>query len=95
MEYKVLRYAAAAFLLVGALDMPYGYYRFLKLAVFIAAAFYAYKCYEKKQESWLIGFAVILILFNPLFSMSFSKEIWRVLDIASGAFFLASARFQK
>ena len=81
----------SASLLLGALvDLPYGYFLFLRLVVCFSASFVAYKAYEWKKiwATWLFGF--IALLFNPLVIIHLSREIWMPIDIVCAAFFIVS-----
>ena len=73
-------------------DLPYGYYTFLRLVVFIGSALAAYAALSgSMQRTWVWAFGLIAITFNPVIPVHLSKEVWTVLDIAAGATFALSA----
>tara|TARA_B110000444_G_C18700959_1_gene528939 strand:- start:212 stop:484 length:273 start_codon:yes stop_codon:yes gene_type:complete len=78
----------AGFLFVGVLNMPYGYYRLLRIIVTISSALYCFQFFEKNKMNMVYLFGFIAILFNPLIPIFFNKEIWIVIDIVVSGLFL-------
>ncbi|MFA7326215.1 MAG: DUF6804 family protein [Candidatus Kapaibacterium sp.] len=69
-------------LLLCLLDMPYGYYQFVRFASMITFGYLAYKEYEAKERSnfffiWIIS----AIAFNPIIKFSFGRTIWNIIDV--------------
>ena len=81
---KPVFYAAAVFIAVGALPLPYGYYQLLRLVAFIVFGWAALIAYEQKTYFWpyVLGFGALL--FNPLFKITMPKEFWMLADPAAG-----------
>lgn len=93
MRYKPIALTATALLLIALLEMPYGYYTFLRIAVFLAAAFGAYRATNLDNPSWAIGLVMIAILFNPFIPFGFNRDTWLVLNIiTAGAMGLSAFR---
>lgn len=88
---SVVAAAAAALLGVALLDLPYGYYQFLRVAVCAAALYVAYRLHADNQIVPLLGAAAIAILFNPLYEMEFDPDEWQVIDAAAALAFAAYA----
>jgi len=82
---------AAALLLVAVLELPYGFYTFLRLGVTAAAVYVAYSAYEWGKTWALWSFAVVALLFNPLVPVHLSKSAWMPIDLATSACFFVSA----
>ncbi|OOZ74121.1 hypothetical protein BOW50_12530 [Solemya velum gill symbiont] len=85
-------YIAIALLFIAVAPLPYGYYTLLRIVatgVFLWAAFVSY---ERGHEAlpWIFG--LLAALFNPLIVIHFPKEIWAVIDIASGIFLYATQK---
>jgi hypothetical protein len=76
---------ACLLLLIANATMPYGYYQFLRIA--IAAGITSYDLFKKKQNNWLIGFVLIMILYNPIFVIHLDKAIWKHINIVTAVFF--------
>ena len=90
---------ASAMLFLALLDLPYGYYTFLRVVITIISVYYAYWIYEeiKKQGFWFWGLIAIIILFNPIIPIHLGyKSIWAIIDIIAGLFFISLIiRFRK
>jgi hypothetical protein len=76
----------AAVLGIAVLDMPYGYYQFVRFLVCLAGIAIAVS--GRSRMLTLFG-VVAAILFNPLWPIHFTKDIWRWLDGLFAIAFLA------
>ncbi len=81
---------AAIMLFIGISLLPYGYYQFLRWIICGIAIFIAYKAYTYKKVWVAIVFCIVAILFNPIFTIHFEKDIWQWLDCICGAVFITS-----
>jgi hypothetical protein len=88
---KISLIIACLLLLIATATMPYGYYKFLRIAITIVAGITAYDLFEKKQNNWLIAFVLIMILYNPIIVIHFDKAIWKPINIITAVFFGAFA----
>jgi len=72
---------AAAFLLLATLDLPYGYYTFMRIVVCGISVYVAYQGYQWGQPwaTWVFG--LVAVLFNPLIPIHLSREIWLPIDL--------------
>jgi hypothetical protein len=84
---------AAVMLLVVIFPLPYGYYQFLRWAICAVAIFIAYMAYRwgKPWAIWVFG--AMAVLFNPIWPITFTKEIWIWIDVACALLFGASFLF--
>lgn len=73
-----------ALLLIAILEMPYGYYQFLRLALCGTVVYSLYNDEALRQKDvlkWsLIGMA---ILYNPIFPIHLTKDIWAMLNLVA------------
>lgn len=78
-----------AMLGLALLPMPYGYYELLRLVVCLAAALIA--AHDGKAGRWWFaaGFAVLALLYNPLFRIHLPRETWQGVNVATIAAFAA------
>ena len=79
-------YIGAAMLLIGVAPLPYGYYLLLRVVatgIFIWAAFVSH---ERKNEILPWVFGALAILFNPIFKIHLTKEVWMAVDVAAAIF---------
>ncbi len=77
-------------LMLALLSWPYGYYEFLRLVICPVAAWIAYTQWRHDEafSGWVVALAAMAILYNPVVSISLTREIWSVLNVLSaGVFF--------
>jgi hypothetical protein len=83
-----IRLIIAAFLLLGAFEMPYGYYSFLRIVVTLFCLLLTHYAYMLSKNNTMFLLLCIAILFNPLIPIYLSKDIWRIIDIATAVFLI-------
>jgi len=82
---------AAAFLLLATLDLPYGYYTFLRIVVCGVSVYVAY-CSHKWGKLWAAWvFGLVAILFNPLLPVHLTKDVWMPIDASTALLFVVTA----
>ena len=82
-------FVSLAAMVVGLLDMPYGYYALLKLAVF-ASAVYGFTLVSKANTGLAVAMGAIAVLYNPLIQIQLgSKGAWLIANIITLAIFYA------
>lgn len=75
---------------------PYGYYIFLRWAIFATSIAVAYNFYQPSLTGWLLVFGAIAFLFNPLLPVYLDKLTWVGIDLISAVlFFIASGSIKK
>ena len=82
---KGLIFAVCGLLLLAIAPLPYGYYELLR---FVVCGTFAYLVYlsVKQQVFWHTPvFAVVAVLFNPIFPIYLDKAIWMGIDAGSAA----------
>jgi len=84
-------------LLIAAAPLPYGFYTFTKIVVCGFSSVLAYQNFTitDNKSIWSWFFLFVAILFNPFITIHMEKEIWMVIDIALGIFFLFLASKRK
>lgn len=85
-------YIASGLLALGAAPLPYGYYTFLRLVACGVFAFAAYVSLTKKARVLPYVYGCLALLFNPFIKVHLPKEVWVVVDLASAALLLATAK---
>ncbi len=81
------RLIASVLLFLAVANLPYGYYRFLRIVITLIAGVNAYNSYKKEKHILFIVFLGIAILFNPIIPIYLSKDIWIPIDVIAGLFF--------
>lgn len=87
---KILKLIIAVLLFVCLLDMPYGYYQFIRFFACIGFAYMAYKSNEQSNKTATITFVILAILFQPFVKISLGRELWNIVDVIVGAVLLLS-----
>ncbi|MHB1099269.1 MAG: DUF6804 family protein [Burkholderiales bacterium] len=88
-------YICAAMLFVGAAPLPYGYYMLLRLVACGVFAFAAFVAFDRKCKALPWIYSSMALIFNPIVKIHFPKEMWAVVDVASGVLLLATAKAVK
>ncbi|MFN4083187.1 MAG: DUF6804 family protein [Bacteroidia bacterium] len=84
---KISRLIACGLLLTAIASLPYGYYRFLRIAITIISGVNAYSVFESDNKILFICFLMVAVLFNPIFPIYFEKATWAPIDLVVGVFF--------
>lgn len=77
-------------LLLACLPFPYFVYHIVRLVVFIGSVLVAFSNYKETNNlnGWACTFAVVALLYNPLFQVHLgSKFLWVVINVSCAALF--------
>ncbi|MCL6523662.1 MAG: hypothetical protein K6T34_03275 [Thermoflavifilum sp.] len=75
-------------LLLALVDLPIGYYTFLRIVVTIGAGAVLITEFKNGINFWIIVFGLIAILFNPLIPIYLGyKEAWIPIDLIAAILF--------
>jgi hypothetical protein len=74
----------AILLFLCLLDMPYGYYQFVRFASMVVFVILGYYAIEEKKEVEAIIYFALAVLFQPLFKIALGRTIWNVIDVVVG-----------
>lgn len=89
LSIKLVRFVSvccALLLFIAVLPNPLKYYWVLRVIVSIGAILVIIK--NITNESWVVLFGIILILFNPIFPIHFYMKLpWIPIDIITGLLF--------
>jgi hypothetical protein len=86
---KTLLLICAGLLLIGLIDLPIGYYTFLRIVVTIGSVTVVITEFNNGLNFWVIIFGLIAIIFNPLKPIYLNdKSAWMPIDIIGGIIFL-------
>lgn len=80
-----------ALLLIGLADLPAGYYTLLRIVISITGAIICVAEYKSKEKVnfWVILYAALVILFNPIIPIYlYDKDIWIPIDIIASILIL-------
>jgi len=86
---RLANFVAGALLLIGIAELPYGYYTFLRIVVFLVSLYSAYQIKDAGKNVWILLYVGLAILFNPIIPIYlYDKEVWMVIDGLAGIFML-------
>lgn len=78
----------AGLLFVGVINLPIGYYTFLRIVVTVGSTIAIVNEFKNGLTLWVISFGLIGILFNPFIPIYLNdKSAWMPIDIIVGIFF--------
>jgi len=85
---KALLLICTGLLLLALIDLPIGYYTFLRIVVTIGAVAVVVIELENGINFWIIAFGLIAILFNPLIPVYLGdKSTWMPIDLITAILF--------
>ncbi len=80
----ILKIALAVLFFVCLLDMPYGYYEFVRFLALVIFGVFAYKANVQNKNTAVIIYASLALLFQPFFKVALGREIWNIVDVIVG-----------
>jgi hypothetical protein len=87
---KIVKIGLAAMLFICLLDMPYGYYQFVRVAATLVFVLLAIQSFNLNLNAMVLIYMVLAILFQPFEKIALGREIWNVLDVIVGIGLLLS-----
>lgn len=85
---KALLLVCTGLLLLALMDLPIGFYTFLRIVVTIGAVALVVTEYENGINFWIVAFGLIAILFNPLIPVYLGdKSAWMPIDFIAAILF--------
>jgi hypothetical protein len=81
---KIYKYILSALLIIAVFSLPYGYYQFLRIIVFIGMVFFVVTEF-KTRPIFVPLYMGIGILFNPILPIFLSRGTWLYIDIVTAA----------
>src|SRR5680860_1621909 len=83
------------FLVLSFGSWPYAFYQALRWVVCLSAGYLTYKSYGQKETSWVVIFAIIAILFNPIVPFYMTKGTWQFFDLIALSLLIVSLFIKK
>jgi len=66
------------------LDMPYGYFQFVRIAGLIGFTILAYESNQQGRQTEMIIFVGLALLFQPFLKIALGRQIWNIVDVVVG-----------
>ena len=61
--------------------MPYGFFMLVRFAALVGFAILAYEASKNKNETGMIVFMALAILFQPFIKIPLGRTVWNVVDV--------------
>lgn len=84
---RALFMVPAAMLLIAIVPLPYGYYQFLRLVIFLAGGLIGFQFWAGGRTALAVPFILLAVLFNPIFSIHLTREIWTAINVGAAIVF--------
>lgn len=66
---------------VCLLDMPYGFYQFVRFAGLVGFAILAYQANQQGKQTEMFIYGALALLFQPFFKIALGRQMWNVVDV--------------
>ena len=87
---RIIKIVLAVLFFLYLLDMPYGFYQFVRFIALIGFSVLAYQSFENENKNLTIVYIGLAILFQPLIKISLGREIWNIVDVIVGVGLIVS-----
>tara|TARA_Y100000385_G_C12729910_1_gene482289 strand:- start:237 stop:536 length:300 start_codon:yes stop_codon:yes gene_type:complete len=81
---KIIKIVLAVLFFLCLLDLPYGFYQFVRFVAMIGFGFLAFKANESDRQTEMIIYGALALLFQPLFKIALGRELWNIVDVVVG-----------
>lgn len=81
---KVIKIVLAILFFLCLLDMPYGFYQFVRFVALVGFGILAFQASEKGNQTEMIVYGMLALLFQPLFKIVLGRELWNIIDLIVG-----------
>jgi len=87
---NIVKLVLAILLFLCLVDMPYGFYQFVRFSAMIGFGILAYQAREQGKQVDMIVFGSLALLFQPLIKIALGRDMWNLVDIIVGVYLLFS-----
>ena len=81
---RVIKIILAILFFVCLLDMPYGYYQFVRFSGLVGFVILAYQATQQGRQTEAIIYSALGLLFQPFFKIALGRQIWNIVDVIVG-----------
>ena len=87
---RIIRIVLAVLFFICLLDMPYGYYQLVRFIALIGFGILAYQANKEQNQTLLVIYCALALLFQPFFKIALGRELWNMVDVIVGMGLLIS-----
>lgn len=81
---KIIKVVLAVLFFLCLLEMPYGFYQFVRFAGLIGFAILAYQANQQGRQTEMIIYGGLALLFQPFFKVALGRQMWNIIDVVVG-----------
>jgi len=93
-KIKAIKIILSILFLVCLLDMPYGYYQFVRFIGMVGFGLLAFENYQKNQ-TWFVIWISSALLINPFFKIALGRDMWNIIDLIWAVLLIVSMTLNK
>jgi hypothetical protein len=86
----IIKIILAILFFLCLLDMPYGFYQFVRFLALIGFGILAYKGNEENRNTEMIIYGGLALLFQPFYKIALGRVMWNIVDVIVGIGLIAS-----
>jgi hypothetical protein len=87
---KPIKIILAGLFFLCLLDMPYGFYQFVRFAALLGFVLLAYRAHQHGHQAEMIVYGALALLFQPFFKIALGRTMWNIVDVVVGLGLIAS-----
>lgn len=92
---KQIKISLVALLLLCLLNMPYGYYQFVRFTAMVGFTYLAYSANKQSNKNEVFIYSALALLFQPFIKIALGRTLWNMVDLFTGIGLLISLFFKK
>ena len=92
---KAIKICLAALMFLCLLEMPYGFYQLVRFIALVGFGILAFRANEENNNTELIIYGALALLFQPFIKIALGREIWNIIDLIVGIGLIASLFINK
>ena len=81
---KIIKVVLSVLFFLCLLEMPYGFYQFVRFAALIGFAILAYQANQQGRQTEMIIYGGLALLFQPFFKVALGRQMWNIIDVVVG-----------
>ena len=81
---RFIKIGLAILFFLCLLDMPHGFYQFVRFVALIGFAILAYQANNHVRQPEIFIYIRLAIIFQPLIKISFGRQLWSKIDVVVG-----------
>ncbi len=92
---KLIKIILAILFFMCLIDFPYEFYQLVRFLALIGFGLLAFKAFEKNNQTEMIIYIVLALLFQPLLKISLGRTLWNIVDVTVALYLLYEVLIKK